>query len=70
MATCRTCGAAVTWVLTASGKRMPVDPIPIAGGNIELTGEVATYVKPDSDTKRYVSHFATCPDALDHRKKK
>jgi hypothetical protein len=40
---CRSCRAEIFWILTAAGKRMPVNP--------------------DG-----VSHFATCPNADQHRK--
>lgn len=35
--TCRSCGAPVIWALTEAGKRIPVDPEPMAGGNIVLS---------------------------------
>lgn len=41
---CRSCGAAVIWIVTEAGKRMPVD----------------------ASTRE--SHFATCPNAAEHRK--
>jgi hypothetical protein len=40
---CRSCGADIWWIVTAAGKKMPVD----ADGT---------------------SHFATCPNAAQHRK--
>ncbi len=40
---CRSCGAGIYWIVTAKGKRMPVDP--------------------DG-----TSHFATCPNADQHRR--
>jgi hypothetical protein len=63
-------------VLTEAGKRMPVDPEPVEGGNIMLTREqesstgtpIAAYVTPDPGVMRHVSHFATCPNAAQHRK--
>jgi hypothetical protein len=61
---------------------MPVDAEPRPDGNIKLEyereGIFAIYVgKPDQDTlfesktgaERYVSHFATCPNADQFRKK-
>lgn len=62
---------------------MPLDVEPRADGNIELRPQpphgnvIAVYVTPGEGTAdmfahpvRYVSHFATCPDAKKHRKKK
>lgn len=56
---CRSCGAAIVWMKTATGKNMPVD---------------ADTVKPDGpsvfDPKVHTSHFATCPHAAQHRRKR
>lgn len=35
-ATCRSCGAAITWATTVHGKPMPVDAVPDPGGNVVL----------------------------------
>lgn len=43
---CRSCGAAILWVVTATGKRTPVN-----------------------DDGTDVSHFSTCPDSGNWRKK-
>lgn len=74
---CKSCGEPVIWALTQREKRMPVDVVPVVGGNIELEYNApdgtaletpfATYVRK-SDELRYVSHFATCVDADQHRK--
>lgn len=75
---CRSCGAAIVWVLTQpANKRMPVDEQPVANGNLWLqaasTQTWAHYVtkdKPAPDGERlYVSHFVTCPQAKQHRRK-
>lgn len=72
-AICRTCGAPILWAHTRHGMRLPVDPIPVSGGNLELimdqpAGPVAVYVEA-TDEIRHVSHFATCPDATRHRRR-
>lgn len=83
-ATCRSCHAAVVWVVTTAGASMPLDPEPRADGNIEMTGRTrrtkqggmapeVSYVPTQgaliaSDEPRYVSHFATCPNAEQHRR--
>lgn len=78
---CRSCGAEIIWVLTQKGKRMPIDAEPREDGNIEIVkrdpGEppLVRYLTGSEDTlpgfdlpDRYVSHFATCPHADQHRK--
>ncbi len=75
MSTCLSCHAPIVWALTASGKRLPVDPDPVAEGNLAIGPEDPPRVRylSKSDTVctsewRGVSHFATCPDAKLHRK--
>lgn len=73
---CKSCGAAVRWVVTKGGKRMPLDVAPVEGGNVWVNPEgVASVVseidggdgRPDPLGPFYVSHFATCPNAAQHR---
>lgn len=75
MSRCRSCRAEVIWCVTPAGKRMPVDAQPVEGGNLLLTTDdppVARVVDPDQllidDGQRFVSHFATCPEADTHRR--
>lgn len=71
MGRCKSCGAEIEWVRTTKGNNMPLDPIPVAGGNIEmLINGRAQVVEPDEDKIRSVSHFATCPEAQSHRRRK
>lgn len=35
---CRSCKAPILWVHTTTGSIMPLDPEPVAGGNVALTG--------------------------------
>jgi hypothetical protein len=65
---CRSCNARIRWVKTEGGKQMPVDAELVAGGNIELRNGLAVYVAPVAQVRRYVSHFATCPNAKQHRR--
>lgn len=72
--TCRSCGEPIHWTVTAaSGKAMPVDRDAILGGNLVLTQSgyrtTATVVTPDPAIRRHVSHFVTCPNREEHRKK-
>jgi hypothetical protein len=61
--TCKSCGAAIVWAQTESGRRMPLDAEPerrfvLAGVEPTIARSVPTYV----------SHFATCPQADEHRR--
>lgn len=75
---CTECARDIVWALVAlSGKRIPVDPEPVANGNIRLRfgrGAPTAIVdsgrslfNPDNDD-RFVSHFSTCSHASDYRK--
>lgn len=71
MATCRSCGADIEWVTSATtGRPMPVDVGPASKGNLAVvSGRAHAYSKTDEGLhrERRVSHFATCPDAGDWR---
>jgi len=69
MSTCRTCGATIVWSRTENNKNIPLNPEPVEGGNIilECNGALARVVKPDG-ARRYISHYATCPQAAQHRR--
>jgi hypothetical protein len=54
---------------------MPIDVVDVLGGNIELISDnrgvpTAVVHKPDPNKRLYTSHFATCPNAAQHRTKK
>lgn len=70
MSTCRSCGAEILWSETMTGKKIPLDPEQVLGGNIvlEAEGALARIVKPEPGVKRYRSHFASCPQAEQHRR--
>lgn len=63
MATCRSCGAVIVWLRTASGKSMPVD----AASVTERLDAGTVLFDP---VVGHVSHFATCIDADRFRRKK
>lgn len=82
MSRCKSCGAEIIWITMRSGKSMPCDAKPITyratvpgGPERTLTlvrpdGRIATGVfDPDADEKGYTSHFATCPNANQHRRR-
>lgn len=68
---CKTCGAAIRWAKTNAGKPIPLDLEPVATGNLVLTSTgialPLSWELPGGEP-RYVSHFATCPDADAHRR--
>lgn len=70
--TCRSCGAEITWTRTGTDRAMPLDPHPHPDGNVLIEGGTCTVLGPlevelHRDQPRYRSHFATCPNAADHR---
>jgi hypothetical protein len=75
---CRSCRKPIQWAVTEKGRRMPIDVEPAADGNIVLQVR-GRFMPPlaivrgavlidDNNEKRYKSHFATCPNAAQHRK--
>lgn len=65
---CRSCGAPITWAEQVNGKRHPFDGELVA---VQTHGSMLTgRVTEDIDTSINTSHFASCPDAKDWRKKK
>lgn len=85
MSTCRSCKAPVVWVQTEAtekkaGRNMPLDADPentaralvVPDGNIVFIGKttgdgtpIVRYVKGG----KHRSHFATCPNAKEHRRR-
>lgn len=73
MARCRTCQQEIVWAKTAAGKSIPMDPP-------QETRWVATDPPPEVGIETedmyvkqvavMVTHFATCPQADQHRKPK
>lgn len=73
-AECRSCGKPIEWVLTRNAKRMPLDAFPSMSGDfvIDTSDDIPVCRKATpEDVGRYphrTSHFATCPNATQHRK--
>lgn len=76
-ARCSSCQQPIRWVRTSNGKPMPVDYDPHEGGNILVDdhGGNAIVTEPGgpgsgipSGKTLHYSHFATCPNADQHRK--
>lgn len=71
---CRSCGAPILFVtMQKTGKTMPLDAEPSEHGNILLSNGQGVVVKNPADAracgeKTYLSHFATCPNSVRHRK--
>jgi len=64
---CESCKAPILWAVTESGKRMPLDAKPEKRILLEEDGcqpPVAHVIDV------YVSHFATCPQAAQHRRRR
>jgi hypothetical protein len=73
MGNCKSCGAPIRWVKTATGKAMPLDANPTPKGNVIIVKGVAQIGgdHPDllpGEALRFTSHFATCPNASQHRR--
>ena len=81
MAKCRSCGALIDWVEMEGGKKMPVDrepremwnPMPGAMMIVKIHGKYSFVMKCPDDPlvpliRVGISHFATCPNADEHRK--
>lgn len=75
---CKSCKAKIFFAVTLNGREIPVDYEPVENGNLEITlppdpRDMPTAFVLRRDDKaltptRYVSHFATCPDADEHRR--
>jgi hypothetical protein len=72
---CRSCNQEIRWAQTTKGKAIPLDVEPREDGNLVLErdaegNDIARGFSPLIHTgkPRYVSHFATCPQANAWRK--
>lgn len=61
--TCKSCGASIAWETTGTGASVPVDLPPQKRYARSNDGKVYLV-----DT--FTPHFATCPNAAEHRKDK
>ena len=68
---CQQCQQRIIFVaMLATGRSVPVDPIPVADGNVcargvapHLVGYVISRDRPpEPGYTRYAAHFGTCPD--------
>ena len=71
MTTCKSCHAPIIWGYTINGRRMPLDPEPVADGNLVLDGQkVRAVTAEDAPETRRASHFSSCIDAAKHRRRR
>lgn len=76
MTKCKSCGANITWKMTVNSMRIPLDAEPCDDGNIVVSGIMAVMLTKEMmapgviEGLRYKSHFATCPKAKQHRRRK
>jgi hypothetical protein len=63
--TCRSCGASITWFQLVTGKRHPFDGEPAYVRTVAVDGRLVGEI----DTAVSTSHFATCPQAKDWRRR-
>lgn len=64
---CRSCGQHIYWIVTASGRRMPVAVKPHLGEG--FTGAIVPSDDADGTDGCGYSHFIDCPRADEHRKR-
>jgi hypothetical protein len=75
---CRSCSAPIRWGTTYEGARIPLDFDAAATGNIrwfddgriDVLNAKRARVYRQLGVPLYVSHFATCPNAAQHRRRK
>ena len=72
---CARCKAPVMWAETErNGKPIPLDPEPVPDGNLGIRDDGRVYHVAqgqgvlDLGVPLYKTHFATCPDADEHRR--
>lgn len=78
MPTCRSCHAEIKWIELTSGKKCPVDPVRRHIDDVDRDTKLVTE-SGDIITKKFngefedgygfPSHFSTCPNADEWRKK-
>lgn len=76
---CRTCRADIFWAVTPAGRRMPVNAQPDPAGLLVLSLPKSGELQLDTwradepshapPRRRWTSHFATCAQAGQHRRK-
>ena len=66
IAKCRSCDAAIVWMITRNGKNIPVDVDSVDECDLEWGDDD----KPGFERAAgHVAHFETCPNAANHRRR-
>lgn len=76
MSECRSCHAPIVWAAWAdTNKLVPLDPNPTLTGNVIRLATtnhaglpVIARATAEHTGTRYSTHFATCPNAAEHRR--
>lgn len=63
---CRGCGALIAWRMTTGAARMPLDPDPVADGNIVIEPDgrcrlLPRSARPEVGQPLFQSHWVSCP---------
>ncbi len=77
-ARCDSCNAPIIWAVTKNAKSMPVDVEPVKGGNVQLDARggatplasVLSIAQQFGKANLRRSHFVTCPNAAQHRRRR
>lgn len=68
-ATCKSCGAAITWaVSTTTGARIPLDADPVGPASALFYLDDESGIQVGGAETVYRNHFITCPSREQHRK--
>lgn len=76
---CGSCARPIVWAATPAGKLIPLDADPVADGNIaahrDESGNLWARVlrkdeAPAENERRGLSHFTSCPNADQHRRRR
>lgn len=71
---CDSCDAAIVWMKTSNDKNIPVDADSIDEANLEFVHNERAgrpdYRSPLFDPDEHVTHFRTCPNADQHRRRR
>jgi hypothetical protein len=68
MGTCRSCGQPIVWARSLFGKDTPLEACSLAEGNVKINKDGKAIVG-QRGSGPYRSHFATCPQANQWRKR-
>ena len=69
---CRACQKVIRWAKTDNGKPIPMDPDPVPDGNYVVTAQGVSHALKKNEEPTgaaYVSHFATCPQRDQFRRR-